>query len=346
MAVILPHLLFAQFEDTRQNWWKDWRVGTIGGINYLATEIKKDFSTTSVQMNSGMNSTFGIHIDKRFTGNVELGIEFEKNYYYAEKTYPNKINWLIYDSRFNNETSHFVVAPIYSKSNTSTWFINVGYNLPNFRKSDKTPGNSNLFIKGGIGFTSIGVETGYIDQANYAKAALPDPFYEKGQGIHSLKDVYGSLHIGTGVNYYLSPRFSISGELLFLFVSNDYLDGVQNYEVTTLPNGTVNLNRQEVYSTIGEIRVSISYHFNAYRKLMSNGLWDIKYEKFENKLYHNPKDNKPEMKDGTKPTGIVKPAQLENEAIKQIGNRTTITAPTKEESNEIKQKQNISPTEP
>jgi hypothetical protein len=98
---------------------------------------------------------------------------------------------------------------------------------------------------------------------------LPNPIYEKGQGIHSLKDFYSSFHVGTGINYYLSPRFSISGETIFLLVSNDYLDGIHNYEATKLPDGTTVINRMGVFGIAGELKVGISYHFNWYKRLLS-----------------------------------------------------------------------------
>lgn len=292
----LPALVFAQSDLIRENWHKNWRLGTLGGFDYLAAEIKKDFSKAEMEVNSAPRGAFSFYLDKRFPHNFEAGIEFEKNYFSAQKTYPNHINWLMYSDRFNNASSKFIPAPIYSKSNTSTWFINLIYNFPNFHSTDKTLRNCNPYVKGGIGFSSIGVETGYIDPSNYEKSGLIDPIYEKGQGIHSFKDMYGALHMGGGVNYYLSLRFSVSCELLFLFITNDYIDGIQNFELTTLPNNSVFLNRMGVFGTITDFKVGISYHFNWFKQIISNGLWNLKYEEFTNKFYHDKNEPKPENK--------------------------------------------------
>jgi hypothetical protein len=286
LVVVLPLMLFSQAENYSPKWYKDWRLGTMGGINYLASELKKDFSKATMDMNPNPSGAFNFYLDKRVTQNFGVGIEFEKNFFSAQRTFPNRINWLIYDSRFNNKTSHFIPAPIYSKTNTSSWFFNLNYNFLKTHKINKTPSNINMYLKAGIGFSSVGVELGYIDPLNYKKSNLPNPLYEKGQGIQSLKDMYFSFHLGTGINYYLSPRISVSGEVNVLFVSNDYLDGVHNYEASQLPNGTTVINRMGVFATVGELKVGISYHFNLFKKLISSSFWDKKYEQFSNDLYH------------------------------------------------------------
>jgi hypothetical protein len=285
ITVVIPFVLFAQTESLKQTWYKDWRLGAAGGTSYLATELKKDLSRATMDMNTSPTGAFNIFLTKRFSNNLEAGIEFEKNYFSAERTFPNKINWVMYDSRFNNGTSHFVPAPIYSKSNLSSWFLNISYNFPNFSPGKQTPLNANMYVKAGIGFSSIGVELGYIDPADYEKSLLPDPIYEKGQGIHSLKDFYASFHFGGGVHYYLSPRVSVSGEIIFLFVSCDYLDGVHNYEATKLSNGTTVLNRSGVLGIAGELKLGVSYHFNWYKGYQKDDLWGNR-EKFSNKFYH------------------------------------------------------------
>ena len=284
IVLIVPFALSAQIRRSL-DWHKDWHVGTIGGINYLTTEIKKDFSRTAMDMNPKLDGGFSFYINKRFTDNIEAGIEFDKNFFYAEKTFPNKINWLIYDTRFNNSTSHFVAAPIYAKTNTSTWYLNLIYNFLNFNKKNKTPLNFNMYLKTGIGFSSLGVELGYRDPANYEKSYLPNPLYEKGQGIHSLKDAYLTFHLGTGINYYLSPRVSVNGEFMLMFVNVDYLDGVRNYDATKLPDGTTAINPSGVFTAITQLRVGVSYHFNWYKRQIYDGIWGKTYEEFSNKFY-------------------------------------------------------------
>jgi hypothetical protein len=291
IVVFIPFLLCAQTERVKQDWHNNWRMGTMGGISYLTTELKKDFSKATMDMNSSPTGAFSLYLNKRFNNNLEAGIEFEKNFFATERTFPNKINWLLYDVRFNNETSHFIAAPIYSITNVSSWFLNLSYNFIKLKsKTDGTPPNHLLYLKGGVGISSIGVEMGYKDPVNYEKSNLTNPIYEKGQGIHSLKDFYSSLHFGAGINVFLTPRISVNGEIICLFVSNDYLDGIQNYEATKMPNNTPTINRSEVYGVTGELKVGISYHFNLYKKLLYNGLWEQKYQEFTNDYYHKKKD--------------------------------------------------------
>lgn len=288
-AILLPVMLSARSGNLKHEWHKDWNIGTMGGVNIFTTEIKKDFSRTSMDMNTKPNGAFSFQINKRFNFNMGIGIEFEKNYFSGDKTFPHEINWLVYGDLFNTETSSFVPHPVYFKTNTSTWFLNIQYNFSNFLDSEKEKINLNLYIKAGLGVSSIGVEMGYKDPSYYLESNLPNPLYEKGQGIHSLKDLYGTFHVGPGINYYLSPRFSLNAELKFLFMSNDYLDGIQNYEVTIKPNNEVILNRQEVYAFVPALKFGITYHFNLFKSKLNESLWGQPWEEFENKFYNKTK---------------------------------------------------------
>ncbi|MBN1924559.1 MAG: hypothetical protein JW798_01880 [Prolixibacteraceae bacterium] len=290
-------MLAARSGNLKRNWHKDWNIGILGGVNLFATEIKKDFSRTSMDMNPSPNGSFSFHINKRFSFDLGLGFEFEKNYFSGDKTFPNNINWLIYSDRFNNETASFVPHPVYFRTNTSTYFLNLHYNFENFINSDDKKLNLNMYVKVGLGFSSIGVEMGYKDAAHYFESNLPNPLYEKGQGIHSFKDLYGTFQICPGVNYFLSARLSLNAELKLMFLSNDYLDGIQNYEATIRPNNGVLLNRQEVYAFIPSIKFGISYHFNWYKSKMNESLWGQPWEEYDNKFFNKtrkPSDRTPQ----------------------------------------------------
>lgn len=286
--ILFPFLLFAQTGKIKQTWHKDWNFGILGGMSYFGTEIKKDFSKIAMDMNSNPTGTFAFHLDKRFESQFGVGIEFEKNFFAGDKTFPDNIIWLKYDERFNNSESHFVASPIYFKTNVTTVFLNVTYNFNNFYDEMRVPTNYNLYLKLGAGLSTIGVEMGYKDPLVYEEAKLQNPIYEKGQGIQSIKDVYPSYHAGTGLNYYISPRISLNAELTFLFVSNDYLDGIHNYEATYLPNDVVAINRQQVYGVVGELKFGATFHFNLYKKKLYNGLWEQKVEEYKNPFYKEP----------------------------------------------------------
>jgi hypothetical protein len=283
-VVLFPVMLFAQAEN--QKWYKGWKFGAMGGMSYFASEIKKDFSKVTMDLNSNPAGAFNFHLDKITKSNFGYGIEYGKNFFSGDKLFPNKLYWLLYSDRFNNETSHFVISSIYYKTNLSSFFLNLNYNFLNMRTSKLDYTNLNMYLKVGAGFSTIGVEMGYKDPLAYTESNLPDPLYEKGQGIHSLKDMYASIHFGTGINYYLSDRISCSAELMFMFVSNDYIDGVQNFEATIVPGQTTVINRMGVYSLVGELKVGISYHFNWFKKYVVNAAWEQTRENFTNEFYY------------------------------------------------------------
>ncbi len=286
--ILFPFMLFAQTGRLNQTWYKDWNFGILGGMSYFGTEIKKDFSRTVMDMNSNPTATFAFHLDKRFESQFGVGIEFEKNFFSGAKTFTDNIIWLKYDGRFNTGESHFIAKPIYFKTNVTTFFLNATYNFNNFYNELDLLSNYNMYLKFGLGLSTIGVEMGYKDPLVYKEAKLQNPLYEKGQGIQSIKDVYPSYHVGTGLSYYLSPRISLNAEITFLFVSNDYLDGIHNYEATYLPDNKVVTNRQEVYGFVGELKLGATFHFNLFRRKLNNGLWEENFEKFKNPFYADP----------------------------------------------------------
>ena len=286
IVVLLPLLLSAQNETDKQTWYKGWNVGATGGINYFGTELKKDFSKVSMDMDSNPNVAFNVHIDKKFKSNFGLGFELEKSYYAGAKTFPQRINWLMYSDRFNTSDAHFVPNPIYFKTNLSSFFVNLTYNFPNIRNLNPKYRNLNTYLKAGFGFSSIGVELGYKDASSYTESNLTDPLYEKGQGIQSIRDMYATLHFGYGFNYFFTPRISLSAELTALVVSNDYLDGIQNYESTIVSDNKIVINRMPVYGLVGEFKVGISYYFNWYKKFLINSAWELKKEDFNNDLFY------------------------------------------------------------
>jgi hypothetical protein len=294
LAVIFPIVLFGQNENFKQKWYKGWDIGAMGGGSYFAMEMKKDFSKVSMDMNTNPTGSFNIHLDKTAKGKFGFGFEFGKNYFSGDKTYPTKINWLLYDTeRFNKGNSHFVVAPVYFKTNLTSFFVNLNYNFQNFQDKRRDYLNSNMYLKLGAGLSSVGVEMGYKDPKYYKESQLLNPLYEKGQGVQSIRDMYGSMHFGGGVNYYLSNRFSLTSELMFLFVSNNYMDGVQNVEVTFKPDGTPIPNKYDVFSFIVELKVGISFHYNWYRKYKVNAAWEQTQEDFQNEFYYGGSSNMP-----------------------------------------------------
>jgi hypothetical protein len=282
-----------QVEEVRRNLHKNWRIGGNTGMSYLAFELKKNFQQATMDMNSIPNPAFSFFVTKRFTKNIEAGIEYEKCYFSGYKNYSSNVNWLVYDQSFNNETSHFLKTPIYYNTNISSWYLNFYYDFLNLYTLKRNFLNINFFLKGGFGFSYIGVEMGYKDPLDYEKSNLPDPLYEKGQGRQPRRDSYSTFHVGAGMNYYLSNRISFSLEGIFLFVNADYLDGVHNFEVTNLPGGTTTITRIGVYDTVGQIKAGVSYHFSLYpeRRRKSNK-WSTNKIPYVNDFFFDKKHNR------------------------------------------------------
>ena len=285
--ILTPFFLLAQQGELMRNFYKNWRAGGIGGFSYLAFELKKNFQQATMDMNSQPNMAYSFFITKRFKKQIETGLEFEKSYFSGFKSYSANINWLMYDKQFNNGNYHFIPDPVYYRTHISSFFLNLNYNFLNIYSERYNFLNMNIYLKGGFGISSIGVEMGYKDQSSYEESNLYQPLYEKGQGRHPQMDTYGTVHFGGGLNYYLSNRISFSLEAMFLFVNADYLDGVHNYTVQKLSDGEVVMTRVGVFDTVGQLKLGVSYHFNLHKTKapLTPSSWYLHEDKFVNDFY-------------------------------------------------------------
>lgn len=295
--IILPlavQLGFANGPDFKDNWYKNWRMGAIGGVSYHAFELKKDFTRATMDMNSVPDLAYSFFANKRINKQLELGLEYEKDYFNGFQKNPSNVNWLMYDKAFNSGTAGFLPHPIYYSTNISSWYINGYYSFLNMYSIYNNLLNINMYIKGGIGVSALAVELGYKNAVDYELTQLPNPLFEKGQGRHKSLDSYGTFHLGTGLNYYFSNRISFSVEAMFLFVSADYLDGVHNFDAIKTNENKIQLQRVGVLGTVGQIKVGFSYHFNLYNNKEKNSRYPyyIKNDRFKNDFYYNKKYNR------------------------------------------------------
>jgi hypothetical protein len=287
-------MLWAQsLEEIQRNLHKNWRIGGIGGVSYLAFELKKNLQQATMDMNSQPNPAYSFFVTKRFNKNIELGIEYEKCFFSGFKNFSGNVNWLVYDQLFNNNDSHFLETPVYYNTDISSWYLNCYFDFLNIYSIKRNFLNINFYFKLGFGVSIVGVEMGYKDVGDYEKSNLEKPLYEKGQGRQPKRDSYSTVHFGTGLNYYISKRLSASIEGVLLFVSADYLDGIHNFEVEKLNDGTTELKRIGVYDTVGEIKVGVSYHFNLYQnKRQRSGRWFKNKEPFVNDFFFDKTHNR------------------------------------------------------
>ncbi len=294
LLAFLPLLAGAQDLETLKTLHRNWRAGAAAGVNYLSMELKKDFSQASMDMNSLPDLSYSFFFYKRFKKHMEIGLELEKNMFNGYKNHSGNVPWLVYDPSFNTGGRTFLPRAIYYNTDIWSFFFNFNYSFLNIYSYKHNFLNLNSYLKVGLGFSAIRVEMGYKNQQDYFDSNMGFfPLYEKGQGGHKGIDSYGTFHAGAGINYFISDRFSISAEALFLFVSCDYLDGVHNMTATLLDNGSVQLDRVGVVGTVGELKLSVSYYFNLYKKtLRSSTIWNEKKEEFKNEFYFDKKHNR------------------------------------------------------
>ncbi|HUM88562.1 MAG TPA: hypothetical protein PKV50_03460 [Prolixibacteraceae bacterium] len=257
--------LFSQNSGLLRDFHKNWKVSAMGGASYLAFELKKDFMRATMDMNSTPNLAFSVTMNKRFNHHFEVGLEYEKSYFSGFKNNSSNVNWLMYDPQFNNGDKKFIPNALYYDTDISSFYLNFYYCFLNMYSMRYSLLNMNFFLKGGLGFSSIGVAMGYKNPEDYIASNLLDPIYVKGQGRHPWRDSYGTLHLGLGINYYLSSRWSMVLDGTLLFVSSDYLDGVHNFDIKKLPDEQVEMIRIGVFDFVGQLKVGVTYHFDLYK---------------------------------------------------------------------------------
>ncbi len=302
LIFLLIITLFAVISSSGQppkpqnEWLKNWVIGGSGGVSYLAMELKKDLTQTSMDMNSLPDLTYSFHVYKRLSKRFDLGVEHRKSYFNGYKNFSEKVNWLMHSTRFNNEQANFQPYPIYYKTYTSLFAVNGKVNFLNLYSKKYNFLNMNFYLRGELGFSYIGVEMGYRDQAHYEGTGLEHPIYEKGQGRQPHKDSYLAYSIGFGFHHQFSPRWSYFTEAMLFFVSNDYLDGVHNYTLVNQAGGTQTIQRVGVYDSIGILRFGINYQFDLARAKKKDGSnptqWTAKKKGYHNEYYLNKSHNR------------------------------------------------------
>jgi hypothetical protein len=296
ITLLAAHLSSGQSKKTQNDWLKNWVVGSSGGVSYLAMELKKDLTQASMDMNSLPDLTYSFHIYKRLSKKFDLGLEYRKAFFNGYKKFSENANWLMYSTRFNNELVDFKPYPIYYNTSTSFFAVDGKLNFLNLYSKRYNFLNMNFYLRGELGISYVGVEMGYRDRASYEGTGLDHPIYEKGQGKHPQKDSYLAYSLGFGFHHQFSPRWSYFSEFSLFFVSNDYLDGIHNYNLVTQAGGTQTLQRVGVYDTIGILRFGFNYQFDLAKAKKKEGTnptqWTTKKKGYQNEYYLNKKNIK------------------------------------------------------
>lgn len=271
---------------------KNWQVGASGGLSYLTMELYKDFSGSMVEMNSKAAGTYNLYIYKTLHRTFDLGVTYSGTFFNGYRNNPSNVNWLYRSRDFNTSEKRFQPFPIEYRTNLSSLHLKAIYHLSPFYSLRKSYSNVNMFFSGAVGWSSIGVELSYVNEANYDVTGMRKPLFAKGYGYATPRSDYVSFQVGSGINYQISPRLAFQTEVTVTMVNADYLDGVHNYTAAIHPESTneeMLQNRVQVYDVVGGVTVGLLYHFNvdnpnSYKKHTS--LWQHATRNHKNPRYY------------------------------------------------------------
>jgi hypothetical protein len=269
--IILAFLAFSSVAYP-QGWLTDennfetnWNVTFQIGPTVLLTELKKDFSGASNEMNNHSDVGFSFQLAKMVWERVDLGFEFGVSNYKGSRENPSNVNYLMLSGFYNNKDGDFQPYPIYYNSEISNFTLYSKYNFINFRSFSKGFIRLNLYAKMGLGVVFISSEMGYVNKANYELTGLSNPLFAVGHAPNPVKKTHFSFNPSFGMNYQLSDRFFISAETSFQLINADYIDGVYNFnnKLTLEIDGSLPKDyRVKVYDITGKIMLGITYFFN------------------------------------------------------------------------------------
>lgn len=247
------------------NFETNWNITFQLGRTALLSEVKKDFSGASNDMNNQSDWGFNLQIGKMVLDGMDLGIEFGVSNYKGFKNYSGNVNWLNLHTTFNNANSDYQPFPIYYDSDVTNFSIYAKYNFINFSTFTQGYLKLNLYIKASMGFLLPSVEMGYKDLANYEFTGLKHPLYLKGRYPSPQKDSHFIVSPAVGMNYQLSDRIFLSAESSFQLIGADNLDGVHNFNsdlTPDVPNDLTPLYRVHVWDLTAKFMFGLTYFFN------------------------------------------------------------------------------------
>jgi len=276
----------------------NWNATFQVGRSALLSEMLKDFSGISNDMNNLSDWAFNVQLAKMVYDRMDVGFEFGVSNFRGYKNNPSNVNYLMRYFYFHTEGKDFQPYSIYYDSDITNFTLFTRYNFINFSSFARGYLNLNLYAKVGLGMIFISTEMGYKDKANYEFTGLEHPLYVKGRYSNMEKSSHVILSGGLGLNYQLTERIFFSGESNFQLLNADYVDGVHNYDSSLTPNmdlAEASHHRVQVYDITGKFLIGITYFFNldTHHQLRMSALpwYDSRYRSYFSK-YHNPKANK------------------------------------------------------
>lgn len=276
MKTLKPYLfilfLFCLQQVVAQGWEAEtntietnWNFTVQLGGTALLSEVNKDFSGSSNDMNNLPDWGINFQIAKMLINQFEAGVEFGYSNYKGYKTHSANVNWLNLHNDFNNEKVDFQPYAIYYDSDLTNLTIFGKYNFINFRTWSKGYLKLNLYLKLGMGLALPSVEMGYTDKVNYKLTGLTHPIYVKGRYPRPERDVHGFLSPALGLNYQMTERLFFSAETSLQFIAADNIDGIHNFNSQLTPDvsdeGSVEY-RIRVNDMTAKFLIGLTYYFN------------------------------------------------------------------------------------
>jgi hypothetical protein len=247
------------------NFETNWNFTFQYGRTALLSEVTKDFSGSSNDMNNQSDWGFNLQIAKMVWDQVDLGFEFGVSNYKGYKNFSGNVNWLMLHSTFNNTSNDYQPFPIYYDSDVTNFSFYIKYNFINFSTFTRGYLKLNIYSKLAVGLLLPSVEMGFKDKANYEFTGLSHPLYLKGRYPSPQKDSHFIVSPALGLNYQLSERFFLSAETSFQLIGADNIDGIHNFSTELSPDVTNSITpdyRIDVYDLTAKFMVGVTYFFN------------------------------------------------------------------------------------
>ena len=264
--LFVPAISLAQGWRTEGNTFdKNWNFTVQVGRTVLLSEVNKDFSGTSNDMNNQSDWGFNIQLAKMLIEHVDVGFEFGISNYKGYKNWSGNVNWLNLHSTFNNNSAHFEPLPVYYDSDVTNFSIYLKYNFANFKAITRGYLNLNLYAKIAAGILFPSVEMGYKDTANYTLTGLKAPLYLKGRYPSPAKDSHFIINPAVGLNYQFTERLLFSAEASFQLIGADNLDGIHNFNnklTPDIPYIETTPYRIPVNDLTAKFMFGMTYYFN------------------------------------------------------------------------------------
>lgn len=276
----------------------NWNITLQVGRTALLSEVHTDFSGSSNDMNNLSDWGFNLQIGKMVWERFDMGVEFGFSNYKGYRKNSSNVNYLMLHHLYNNELQDFQPFEIYYDSDIINCTVYAKYNFINFNTWATSFMRLNMYVKLGVGIAFPSSELGYTDKASYEFTGLTHPLYVKGRYPNYQRDAHNFFHPAFGMNYQLSDRFFLSGEVSFQFIGADNIDGIHNFNKNLTPDVPDHLTHEyriRVYDLTAKFMFGVSYFFNfdSHRKNREKYLpfFSNRYRSYYSK-YHNTSTKK------------------------------------------------------